>query len=106
MRFLRSSPLGALAAAILVAAVLAAILAPLIAPYDPLHNDYSVARQPPGFSHVLGTDSLGRDVLSRIMYGLRISLLVSITSILLGVSAGVTWGITSGFLAGRYDLLS
>jgi peptide/nickel transport system permease protein len=45
-------------------------------------------------------------VLSRIIYGLRISLIVSITSILLGVTAGVLWGITSGFLAGRYDLLS
>ena len=106
MRFLRNSPLGAFAAAILVAAVLAAILAPLIAPYDPLHNDYAVARQPPGLGHLLGTDSLGRDVLSRIMYGLRISLLVSITSIVLGVSLGVVWGITSGYSAGGYDLLS
>src|SRR5579864_375662 len=106
MRFLRSSPLGALAAVILVAAVLAAVLAPQLAPYDPLHNDYTVARQPPGFGHLLGTDSLGRDVLSRIMYGLRISLLVSIASIALGVSVGVVWGITSGYIAGRYDLLS
>src|SRR5215472_13087832 len=106
MRFLRSSPLGALAAVILIAAVLVAILAPQIAPYDPLHNDYAVARQPPSFDHVLGTDSLGRDVLSRIIYGLRVSLVVSITSIALGVSLGVAWGITSGYIAGRYDLLS
>jgi peptide/nickel transport system permease protein len=106
MRFLRSSPLGALAAVILVAAVLAAILAAQIAPYDPLRNDYTVARQPPNFLHLLGTDSLGRDVLSRIIYGLRISLLVSVASIALGVSAGVVWGITSGYIAGRYDLLS
>jgi peptide/nickel transport system permease protein len=106
MRFLRSSPLGALAAVILIAAMLAAILAPQIAPYDPLHNDYTVARQPPSLGHLLGTDSLGRDVLSRIIYGLRISLLVSLASILLGVSAGVVWGITSGYIAGRYDLLS
>jgi peptide/nickel transport system permease protein len=106
MRFLRSSPLGALAAVILIAAVLVAILAPLIAPYDPLHNDYALARQPPSSDHLFGTDSLGRDVLSRIMYGLRISLFVSITSIALGVSLGVLWGITSGHLAGGYDLLS
>ena len=106
MRFLRSSPLGALAVVILITAVVAAILAPQIAPYDPLHNDYTVARQAPTFVHLLGTDSLGRDVLSRIIYGLRISLLVSITSILLGVSAGVVWGVTSGYLAGSYDLLS
>jgi ABC-type dipeptide/oligopeptide/nickel transport system permease subunit len=106
MRFLRSSPLGTLAATILIAAVLAAILAHQIAPYDPLHNDYSVARQPPSLAHVLGTDSLGRDVLSRIIYGLRISLLVSIASIVLGVSVGTVWGITSGYIGGAYDLLS
>ena len=106
MRFLRSSPLAAVATLILAVAVLAAVLAPQIAPYDPLHNDYSVARQPPGLGHLLGTDSLGRDVLSRIIYGLRISLLVSVASIALGVSAGVVWGITSGYIAGRYDLLS
>src|SRR5579872_4929901 len=106
MRFLRSSPLATLAAAILIAAVLAAILAPQLAPYDPLRNDYTAARQPPGVDHLLGTDSLGRDVLTRIMYGLRISLLVSFASIALGVSAGVVWGITSGYAAGAYDLLS
>jgi len=106
MRFLRSSPLGALAAVILIGAVLAAVLAPQIAPYDPLHNDYTAARQPPGLLHLLGTDSLGRDLLSRIIYGLRISLLVSVASIALGVSAGVVWGITSGYIAGTYDLLS
>lgn len=106
MRFLRSSPLGAIAAAIIFVAVAAAILAPQIAPYDPLHNDYTAARHAPSAEHVLGTDSLGRDVLSRIIFGLRISLLVSIASIALGVSVGVIWGITSGYIAGRYDLLS
>ena len=106
MRFLRSSPLAAAAAAIIITAVVAAILAPQIAPYDPLHNDYTVARHPPSGAHLLGTDSLGRDVLSRIIYGLRISLLVSIASIALGVSVGVIWGISSGYIAGRYDLLS
>jgi peptide/nickel transport system permease protein len=106
MRFLRSSPLGALAAAILIAAVAVAILAPQLAPYDPLHNDYTVARQPPSLNHLLGTDSLGRDVLSRIMYGLRISLLVSITSIALGASVGLVWGVSSGYASGSYDLLS
>jgi peptide/nickel transport system permease protein len=95
MRFLRSSPLSALAVVILVAAVLAAILAPQIAPYDPRRNDYTAARHSPSFMHLLGTDSLGRDILSRIIYGLRISLLVNIASIALGVSAGVIWGITS-----------
>ena len=105
-RFLRSSPLGALAAIIMIAAIATAVFAAQVAPYDPLHNDYTAARQPPSAQHVLGTDSLGRDVLSRIMYGLRISLIVSVTSIALGVSLGVVWGVSSGYISGSYDLLS
>ena len=105
-RFVRGSPLGAVAAVILVCVLLLAIFAGQIAPYDPLHNDYTSARQPPSAAHVLGTDSLGRDVLSRVIYGLRISLLVSMTSIAFGVSVGVVWGVTSGYTAGAFDLLS
>jgi peptide/nickel transport system permease protein len=106
MRFVRSSPLGAIAAVVILATLVVAIFAASIAPYDPLHNDYSAARQAPSAQHVLGTDNLGRDVLSRVIYGLRISLLVSVTSIALGVSLGVVWGVTSGYAAGAYDLLS
>ena len=58
------------------------------------------SRQPPTAQHWLGTDSLGRDVLTRILYGLRVSLLVSVASVVLGVSVGVIWGVTSGYLAG------
>jgi peptide/nickel transport system permease protein len=106
MRFVRSSPLGTAAAILVVIAVILAIFAGQIAPYDPLRNDYTAARQAPSGQHVLGTDNLGRDVLSRIIYGLRISLIVSVTSIALGVSIGVAWGVTSGYAAGTYDLLS
>jgi ABC-type dipeptide/oligopeptide/nickel transport system permease subunit len=106
VRFLRASPLGAAAAILVVGAVLLALFAAQIAPYDPLRNDYTAARQPPSAQHVLGTDSLGRDVLSRTIYGLRISLLVSVASIALGISVGVVWGVTSGYIAGAYDLLS
>jgi len=106
MRFLRSSPLGAAAAVLVVITVLIAVFAAQVAPYDPLRNDYTAARQSPSANHVLGTDNLGRDVLSRIIYGLRVSLLVSVASIALGVSVGVVWGVTSGYAAGVYDLLS
>jgi peptide/nickel transport system permease protein len=106
VRFVRMSPSGAVAAVVLVGVVLVAILAAQVAPFDPFRNDYSAARQAPNSLHWLGTDSLGRDVLTRIIYGLRISLLVSVASIALGVSLGVVWGVTSGYLAGRYDLLS
>ncbi len=105
-RFLRASPLGTAAAVLVVVAVVLAIFAAQLAPYDPLRNDYTAARQSPSAQHLLGTDNLGRDVLSRIIYGLRVSLIVSVASILLGVSVGVVWGVTSGYAAGTYDLLS
>ena len=105
-RFLRSSPLGAVAAFCLVLIIAAALFAAQIAPYDPNTNDYTAARQQPTAQHRLGTDNLGRDVLTRIIYGLRISLLVSIASVLLGVSIGMVWGVTSGYIGGRYDILS
>jgi peptide/nickel transport system permease protein len=106
VRFLRASPLGTAAAVLVVVAVVLAVFAAQVSPYDPLHNDYTAARQPPSAQHLLGTDSLGRDVLSRIIFGLRISLIVSVASIALGVSVGVVWGVTSGYAAGTYDLLS
>jgi len=105
-RFLRASPLGTAAAVLVVVAVVLAIFAAQLSPYDPLRNDYTAARQSPSAQHLLGTDNLGRDVLSRIIYGLRVSLIVSGASILLGVSVGVVWGVTSGYAAGTYDLLS
>lgn len=105
-RFLLSSPLGALAAAILVGLIFVAIFAGQLAPYNPVTNDYGATRQPPTAQHRLGTDNLGRDVLSRIIYGLRISLVVSLTSVALGVSVGMAWGVTSGYIGGRYDMLS
>lgn len=105
-RFLRSSPLGAAAAVFLLLLIVAAIFARQIAPYDPYANDYGAIRKPPTAEHRLGTDSLGRDVLTRIIYGLQISLIVSLASVLLGVSIGMLWGITSGYIGGCYDMLS
>ena len=105
-RFLKSSPLGAAAAVFLVVIVFLALFAAQVAPYDPLRNDYGAARQPPSAAHLLGTDNLGRDVLARIIYGLRVSLVVSIVSVAFGVSVGVLWGVTSGYIGGRYDILS
>lgn len=105
-RFLKSSLLGAAAAVLLVLLVLAALFATQIAPYDPLRNDYALARKSPSAAHFLGTDNLGRDVLSRIIYGLRVSLLVGVASVVLGVTLGMIWGVTSGYAGGWYDILS
>jgi len=106
LRLLRSSPSGTVALIVLVLIVLLGVFAAQVAPYDPLTNNYGITRQPPSAQHWLGTDSLGRDVLSRIVYGLRITLLVSVASIVLGVSIGGAWGISSGYLGGGYDLAS
>ncbi len=105
-RFFKSSPLGTAAAALLVVLLFVALFAAQIAPYDPLRNDYAAARQPPSVQHILGTDNLGRDVFSRILYGMRVSLLVSIASVALGVSVGMVWGVTSGYIGKTYDILS
>ena len=104
--FLASSPLGAMALVILVVLATVAILAGVIAPYDPFYNDYGATRQPPSAEHPLGTDNLGRDVLTRILYGLRVSLIVSLASVALGITVGTLWGVTSGYIGGRYDIVS
>ena len=105
-RFMRTSPLGLAAAVFLVLLVLTAIFARQIAPYNPLRADYAATRQPPSAHHLLGTDNLGRDVLSRILYALRVSLMVSIASVAVGATIGTLWGVTSGYIGGKYDILS
>lgn len=93
--------------AVLVAlVVLAALLAPWIAPYDPLIGDLKDAYlTPPGGKYLLGTDSQGRDVLSRVLYGARISLAVGIISQAVSVTLGVTLGLISGFYGRWVDAL-
>src|SRR5215475_8545765 len=105
-RFVHSSPVGGACALLLLLLVGAAIFADRLAPYNPLTANYAVTRDPPFGQHVLGTDHLGRDVLSRILFGARVTLIVAISSVLLGDSIGFLWGVASGYLAGRVDLIS
>lgn len=105
-RFFRSSPVGAIAALVWLALICMAIFAPALAPYDPQEADYGAIRQGPSAAHWLGADDLGRDVLSRIIFGARITLLVSITSVLIGDLIGFVWGVASGYLGNRFDLIS
>ncbi len=104
--FVRSSPLGTFAAVMLMLLIFVAIFADQLAPFDPLVADYSVSRSPPTAEHVFGADQLGRDTLSRIIHGARVSLFVALVSVLLGDSVGLLWGIASGFIGGRFDLIS
>lgn len=103
-RFAETSRLGAVSAALLVLLVLMAVFADQVAPYHPLEADFRALRQPPSFAHWLGTDNLGRDVLSRLIHGARISLAVAFISTLLGKLIGVAWGILTGYLGGWFDL--
>ncbi len=90
---------------VLLLLIMAAILAPVISPYSPLTYHPSAATQGPSFAHLLGTDSLGRDQLSRIIYGTRISLSVGVASIILGGICGTILGIVAAYFKGWIDQL-
>jgi len=105
-RFFRSSPLGGVCAVFLLLLASVAVMAERLAPQNPLTANYALTRNPPLGQRVLGTDHLGRDVLSRIIFGARVTLLVAISSVLLGDTIGFLWGVTSGYLGGRVDLIS
>ena len=88
---------------ILLMLIILAVLAPLIAPYSYSYQDLNLGASPPSAEHWLGTDILGRDLLSRILYGARISLLVGFVATGVALIIGVSWGIVAGYLGGRVD---
>jgi peptide/nickel transport system permease protein len=105
LRFARRRPLGAIGAAIIVVMILAAALAGSIAPYNPLATDYAAMLQAPSAAHWFGTDSFGRDVLSRIIYGARTALWVGFASSFLGATLGALLGVSSAYFGGKADLI-
>jgi peptide/nickel transport system permease protein len=88
---------------ILVPMFLCAVLAPLLAPHDPVEPDLKSILAPPSFSHPFGTDTLGRDVFSRVIYGSRISLLVGFVSVGIATLIGIMLGAISGYYGGIVD---
>ena len=106
MRFVRHSPFGVVSMAFILLVIVVGVFAPLLAPYDPLEASYGATRQSPSLAHLMGTDHLGRDTLSRIIYGTRITMLIAVSSVLLGESMGFAWGVASGYLGGRFDIVS
>jgi peptide/nickel transport system permease protein len=106
MRFARWSPLTTVALFLLVVPVVLALLAPAIAPFDPTLNQYSKLVQEPSTTHIMGTDKLGRDVYSRLLYGTRISLFVAFSAVLLGEALGFLLGVATAYVGGRFDLVS
>jgi peptide/nickel transport system permease protein len=105
MRFARTYPATTLGIILCVIVVAGALLAPWAAPFDPNDQNIIDRLQPPGGDYLFGTDSFGRDVLSRIMWGARISLLVAVTSIAAAIAIGGTIGMVSGYIGGQFDLI-
>jgi peptide/nickel transport system permease protein len=105
LRFARQRPLGAIGAVIILVMILAALLAGWIAPFDPLVTNYTAMLQAPSWLHWFGTDSFGRDVFTRIIYGSRTALWIGFVSSLLGATMGAIIGVTSAYFGGRIDLV-
>ena len=83
--------------------IILAIFAPWIAPYSYSYQNLDIGASPPSAEHLLGTDVLGRDLLSRLLYGARISLLVGFVATGVALVIGVSWGIVAGYFGGRVD---
>ena len=103
--FMRRYPLGAIGALIMILFLATAFFADAITTYDPFTTNARASLAPPGDRHLLGADFMGRDVFSRIVYGARISLMVSVGATALGCLIGVAIGLMSGFFGGWFDLL-
>jgi peptide/nickel transport system permease protein len=102
---MKRKPLGAAAASIILLIVFTAIFADVLAPYDPLFTHPEIRLAPPSWQHPFGTDDIGRDVCSRIIYGARISLWVGLLAVGIGTVAGTIIGLICGYWEGRVDLV-
>src|SRR5216684_3475719 len=102
---IRRKPLGAASAALIAILVLTAVFADVLAPYDPLATQPEIRLAAPSWEHPFGTDDIGRDVLSRVIYGSRISLWVGLLAVGIGTVAGMVIGLLCGYCEGRLDLL-
>jgi ABC-type dipeptide/oligopeptide/nickel transport system permease subunit len=97
------SPMGLAGFLVVLLFVALAIFAPFVAPYSPYEQHQRVLLQPPSAQFVLGTDELGRDLLSRVLYGARVSMIVGVLATAIGATLGVTSGLLSGYLGGWVD---
>lgn len=102
-RFTATSLSARFGAGVILAFVLIAVSAPVIAPYDPIASDWNAILQAPSLAHPMGTDDLGRDVLSRAMWGAQTSLIAGVASVLIALALGVPLGIVAGWFRGWSD---
>lgn len=96
----RLAPVGG---TVVLLAVLTAVFAPLVSPYDPLKQDLASILAAPGGAHLLGTDNVGRDILARVIWGTRVSLIAGFVSVAIAVVVGSLFGLVAGFWGGRVD---
>ena len=104
--FARRAPMSAFWGVVAAMILIMAITAPAIVPYQPTKPDFRAMSKPPYEQHVFGTDQIGRDTLSRVIYGSRASLTVAVSAVLLGTTVGALWGMASGYFGGRFDIFS
>ena len=105
LNFTRRKPLGALGGFFVALVIFLAIFADVVAPYDYNKRNLRARLQPPSTTHYMGTDNMGRDIFSRIVYGARVSVTVGFGGIGIGVFLATLVGITSGYFGGRFDIL-
>ena len=103
LRALVRHRLAAAGLVVIVAVTAMAVLAPALAPHDPYKQNLYRVLQPPSSTHWLGTDNVGRDLLSRLIYGARVSLLVGLMATLVSALAGITIGVVAGYVGGAVD---
>jgi peptide/nickel transport system permease protein len=105
VQFMLHQPLGAAGLLFIVVMAFAAVFAPWVTPYDPLAVDYAGMLAAPSWQHWMGTDSYGRDVFTRIIYGARTALAVGFLASFLGATIGAVIGVISAYFGGKIDLL-
>lgn len=105
VRFARQQPLGLASGLFIVVLLLSGIFATHLAPYDPLANDYGAVLQAPSAGHLMGTDSFGRDIWSRILYGAQPALVMGVCASLTGAALGGLVGLVSAYFGGKVDIV-
>ena len=106
LTFARRNTLSAVGGVVGLLIIAMALAAPWVAPNDPLKTNFRRMNKPPDAQSLFGTDQVGRDTLSRVIYGARTSLFVAFAAVLLGTTVGSLWGVACGYLGGRFDLAS
>ena len=105
LRRLRRQPASLVAGAVILAFIIVALAAPWVAPQDPLASSFLAVRKPPSAAHWLGTDEVGRDVFSRLVWGARTSMLAGLIPVLVALSISLPLGLLSGYAGGWVDML-